>query len=138
MKTLQSHSKIYPLGLVILALIGLLWLAIRLVQNPAISEKSNDAAKDSASQVATIRPMTPQVKSELEYEIVTLLPRDAIPAIDHPEFYKVSDADSEYAPDELVIGISINGESRAYSTELLDYHEVVNDTVGGQKIVVTW
>ncbi len=72
------------------------------------------------------------------YEIVTLLPRDAIPAIDEPQFYSAEQADAEYTPDELVLGVSLNGESRAYSTSLLDRHEIVNDTVGGRKIAVTW
>ncbi len=73
-----------------------------------------------------------------EYRIVTLLPRDAIPAIDDPEFYAVAEADEEYSPTELVLGVSINGDSRAYPVGLLSSHEIVNDTVGGQKIAVTW
>lgn len=72
------------------------------------------------------------------YEIVTLLPRDAIPAIFNPRFYSAAEADAEYEPTERVLGVSINGESRAYSTSYLDRHEIVNDTVGGRKIAVTW
>jgi len=72
------------------------------------------------------------------YEIVTLLPRDAIPAIDHPRFYSAAEAGAEYEPDERVLGVSLNGESHAYSTSLLNSHEIVNDTVGGRKIAVTW
>ncbi len=75
---------------------------------------------------------------EQTYRIVTLLPRDGIPAIDNPEFYSAESADAEYAPDELILGVSINGENRAYSTSFLDSHEIVNDTVGGHKIAVTW
>ncbi len=48
------------------------------------------------------------------------------------------EADTEYAPDELVLGVSINGDHRAYSTGLLSGHEIVNDTVGGRPIAVTW
>jgi len=81
---------------------------------------------------------TPSAATERTLEIVTLLPRDAIPAIDNPRFYSVAEADEEYAPDELVLGVSLNGESRAYSTALLNSHEIVNDTVGGRKIAVTW
>ena len=76
--------------------------------------------------------------SEEEYRIVTLLPRDAIPAIDNPIFYSASEADLEYAPDELVLGVSIEGEHRAYSTSLLNGHEIVNDTIAGRPISVTW
>ena len=70
--------------------------------------------------------------------IVTLLPKDAIPSIDNPRFYDATTADSEYAPDELVLGVSFDGEARAYSTALLSGHEIVNDVVAGKPIAVTW
>jgi hypothetical protein len=73
-----------------------------------------------------------------ELEIVTLLPQDGIPAIDNPEFLSAEEADSEYAPDELVIGVNYEGDARAYSIPFLSGHEIVNDTVGGKKIAVTW
>lgn len=85
--------------------------------------KSNEAATPQPTQ---------------EYEIITLLPRDAIPSIDDPVFLTVEEADVEYAPDELVLGVNIDGDARAYSTVLLSRHEIVNDTVGGRKIAVTW
>jgi hypothetical protein len=76
--------------------------------------------------------------TERELEIVTLLPRDAIPAIDDPTFLSVEEADEQYEPDELVIGVEFDGDARAYSIPLLSSHEIVNDTVGGRKIAVTW
>ena len=86
------------------------------------------------------RPSTTLTSSDgsEEYRLVTLLPRDGIPAIDNPNFYGVAEANQEYAPTELVLGVSINGDSRAYSTSLLNGHEIVNDTVGGEPIAVTW
>ncbi|MBN2045246.1 MAG: DUF3179 domain-containing protein [Anaerolineales bacterium] len=73
-----------------------------------------------------------------QYEIVTLLPRDAIPALTHPQYYDVKQADDEYHPDEFVLGIEFNGDARAYSIGLLSRHEIVNDTVGGIHLAVTW
>ncbi len=75
---------------------------------------------------------------EPEYDIVTLLPKDAIPSIDRPRFYSIQEADAEYEPDEVVIGVEINGDARAYPVGLLSSHEIVNDTVGGHPIAVTW
>jgi hypothetical protein len=77
-------------------------------------------------------------ESDEQYEIVTLLPKDAIPYIDRPRFYSVSEADAEYEPDEIVIGVEFDGEARAYSVGLLSSHEIVNDTVAGRPIAVTW
>ncbi len=73
-----------------------------------------------------------------EYEIVTLLPKDAIPSIDNPQFQSASEADQEYDPNEQVLGVEIDGDSRAYPTGLLSSHEIVNDVVGGHPIAVTW
>jgi hypothetical protein len=73
-----------------------------------------------------------------DYTIVTLLPRDAIPAIDNPRFLSAAEADEFYDPDELIIGVELDGDARAYSIPLLSSHEIVNDTVGGRKIAVTW
>ena len=73
-----------------------------------------------------------------DYTIVTLLPRDAIPAIDNPRFRSAAEADEFYDPDELIIGVELDGDARAYSIPLLSGHEIVNDTVGGRKIAVTW
>ena len=40
--------------------------------------------------------------------------------------------------DALVLGVSINGDSRAYYIPTLSRIEIVNDTVGGQPLAVTW
>jgi hypothetical protein len=73
-----------------------------------------------------------------EYNIVTLLPPDAIPSINNPSFTDVSQADEKYDPDEMVLGVEFNGDARAYSVGLLSNHEIVNDTVGGIHLAVTW
>ncbi len=73
-----------------------------------------------------------------DLEIVTLLPRDAISAIDDPQFLSSSAAEDFYDPNELVLGVVFDGDARAYSVPFLSNHEIVNDTVGGVKIAVTW
>lgn len=105
---------------------------------PTATAALAETSEPTASLAPTERNAKPMPAAEKEYNIVTLLPRDAIPAIDSPRFYSAAEADAEYDPDELVLGVSINGESKAYSTFLLDGHEIVNDSVGGRKIAVTW
>ncbi len=75
---------------------------------------------------------------EAAAEIRTVLPFDAIPSIDNPIFVSAEKAKKFMAPDEMVIGLDINGDRRAYSVPLLSSHEIVNDVVGGKKIAVTW
>jgi hypothetical protein len=72
------------------------------------------------------------------YQIVTLLPADAIQSIDNPRFYSIAEADKEYSPEELVIGVDFDGDARAYSIEVLSSREIVNDVVNGRPIAVTW
>lgn len=73
-----------------------------------------------------------------EFKMVTLLGYDAIPAILDPEFLSAEDAQTQYRPDEQVLGLSINGDNRAYSIPMLSRHEIVNDEVGGVPLAVTW
>jgi hypothetical protein len=73
-----------------------------------------------------------------DYQIVTLLPQDAIQAIDQPKFLSVAEADEKYEPQEMILGVEFNGDARAYSVPFLSSHEIVNDTVGGVAIAVTW
>jgi hypothetical protein len=40
--------------------------------------------------------------------------------------------------DDRVIGLTFNGESRAYPVRILNQHEVINDTLGGVPVAVTW
>ena len=73
-----------------------------------------------------------------ELELVTLLGFDAIPAILNPELVTASEAEASMDRDEQVLGLSINGEHRAYSIRMLSRHEIVNDVVGGVPVAVTW
>ena len=73
---------------------------------------------------------------EVDYDRFSqLLPRDAIAPIYEPRFSSAQDAALD--PDDLVIGIKINGESRAYAIGRLSRREMVNDVVGGVPILVT-
>lgn len=55
--------------------------------------------------------------------------RDGIPAIDQPHFIDASQAD--YLNDaDRILGINLNGETKAYPIRILNYHEIVNDRFG--------
>ena len=87
----------------------------------------------------TVRVATPGEGTEpTAVKIISVLPRDAIDAILEPTFVRGDEADAQLIPASRVIGVSINGDHRAYSTAQLSSHEVVNDMVGGVPLVVTW
>ena len=64
-------------------------------------------------------------------------PKDGIPPIDDPMFEPVA-AVSNLADTEPVVGVVINGEARAYPLQVLMWHEIVNDSIGGVPVSVTF
>jgi len=60
--------------------------------------------------------------------------RDGIPPLHKPNMVKAKEADY-LADDDLVFGLFVNGDSRAYPKRILAWHEMFTDTVGGQSIV---
>ena len=64
-------------------------------------------------------------------------PKDGIPAILKPNFVKPGQTDF-LEPSDHVIGVRIGGEARAYPIKILNWHEVVNDTLNGVPIAVTF
>jgi hypothetical protein len=65
-------------------------------------------------------------------------PRDGIPPIDHPKFVPVGDADRWLKPKEPVISFETGRDQRAYPLQILIWHEIVNDDVGGQPVTVSF
>lgn len=63
--------------------------------------------------------------------------RDCIPSIDRPKF--VAAADAKFMDDnDLVLAVEHAGVLRAYPTFILDHHEIVNDTIAGTPVAITW
>ena len=71
-------------------------------------------------------------------EIRTVIPRDNIPAIDAPRFVSVDAAAGWLEEVEPVVALDIAGDARAYPLQILTWHEIVNDEVGGVPVAVTF
>ena len=71
-------------------------------------------------------------------EIRTVIPRDNIPAIDAPKFVSVDAAAGWLEDVEPVVALHIAGDARAYPLQILTWHEIVNDEVGGVPVAVTF
>jgi hypothetical protein len=65
-------------------------------------------------------------------------PPDGIPSIDNPKFISVQEASKFLEDSELVLGLNINGDIRAYPLQILVWHEIVNDEVSGVPVAVTY
>ncbi|MEL7464669.1 MAG: DUF3179 domain-containing protein [Pseudomonadota bacterium] len=60
---------------------------------------------------------------------------DGIEALNAPKMVRAIDADFMLGSDP-VLGIEVNGDARAYPLRLMAWHEMVNDTVGGEAIAL--
>jgi len=119
--------KVVGFGLIALLISYVAWIAI------GGSPRSSETVLDDRSGDENSRSSDPQ-----PLEIVTLLGFDAIRSIENPRFVEPTEADETYDSEELVLGVEIAGDARAYSVPLLSRHEIVNDVVGGKPIAITW
>jgi hypothetical protein len=64
----------------------------------------------------------------------------ALPAITDAPVKRVGEVGGVLNPNELVVGVTIGKESRAYPINMLTgpSREIINDTLGGQAIAATW
>lgn len=63
--------------------------------------------------------------------------KDGIPSLLHPSFVLAPDV-TFLQGDDRVLGISEGREAKAYPVKILNWHEIVNDRIGGRPIVVTY
>lgn len=63
--------------------------------------------------------------------------RDGIPPIDHPKMIQAEEA-SYLSDNESIFGVVINNDVRAYPYRIMDWHEMLNDTIGGQSVSLAY
>jgi plastocyanin len=64
--------------------------------------------------------------------------KDGIPSLTVPQVVSAPEANGFIAPGALVLGVVVNGEARAYPHNVLWWHEVINDVLGGKPITVSF
>ena len=64
-------------------------------------------------------------------------PRSRFVPLDNPEVV-AAEAVTFLQPDDRVLGLTVNGESRAYPVNMMTFHHVANDVVGGEPVLVTF
>jgi plastocyanin len=65
-------------------------------------------------------------------------PKDGIPSIDDPKFVTVKEADEWIQDNELVLAIIYKGIKRVYPLQIMVWHEIVNDNIAGDPILITY
>ena len=87
--------------------------------------------------------LTPALNGKSEIDLTELewggVVPDGIPPLENPGHAPADDPLADYLEDdERVIGVSINGEHRAYPLRIVNAHELVNDVLGGEPLSLTW
>lgn len=75
-------------------------------------------------------------EGELFNNFQQLLLRGQIPAIFEPKYVSANEADID--DDSWVFGVVVEEQSRAYSLNILNHHEIVNDCIGESNFAVVW
>jgi hypothetical protein len=65
-----------------------------------------------------------------------IIPRGRIASVDAPRF--VPGEKAKIPPEGWVLGVVVDGQARAYSLNLLNRHEIVNDQIGDQTFAAVW
>lgn len=113
-------------------------LAIGLLGLWSACRASPPAKPTSASLGETGSPTTlvPAPTEAPVYHYSQLLPRDGIRPIYEPEFAPADQV--PLADEELVLGVEIDGQAKAYPIAVLTAREMVNDELAGIPILATW
>jgi len=110
---------------------------------PAPRAEPGDPLHDSERAMAErLRGLFPGIEPTqrrigLDELLVGQVP-DGIPSIDAPRFVEASDAEAWLDGVEPVVVLEIAGDARAYPLQILMWHEIVNDVVGGTPVAVTF
>lgn len=64
--------------------------------------------------------------------------RDGIPSIDVPQFVTGEMADEFLHEKDLILGVVVGDEARAYPIKILNWHEIVNDRIGDVAMAITY
>ena len=104
----------------------------------APAETPFPTATPTTSPYAPSRGGTVRLADGRNAPVVRVVPRDLISAVFDPVHILAAQVGERVGNASSVIGVSIGGESVAYSVSYLSGREIVNDTVGGTPIAVTW
>lgn len=100
-----------------------------------MSSRSSGGAKEWVGEF----PNTDFSKTSIDFdEIITDGPRrDQIPPIFNPKYIPIEEA-TDIGETEPVVSVIINGDARAFPLRILLWHEIVNDTIGGVPVLVSY
>jgi hypothetical protein len=95
-------------------------------------------AADAVPTAATTLPVAYRFEELRRRTVSGGPPKDGIPSIDQPRFESPVEADDWLAPADIVFGVARGDDVKAYPQRILVWHEIVNDTIDGEPVSVTY
>ncbi len=106
---------------------------------PTVTVETAAVGTPDATSATTEAPALPRREREVDVSrIIPDVPVDAIPPLDSPLYEDAAGSARWLDDDDDVLGFVWNGDARAYPLRLMNWHEIVNETIGGRDIVVTY
>src|SRR5918995_515976 len=112
-----------------IALVALLLAVLHFFAETAIAQKAGPAL--SADEDRFLSLLQKNVASGGP-------PKDGIPAIEKPQYASAAEAEKWLVPEDVVFGVEYAGLVAAYPQRILVWHEIANETVGNEKISITY
>jgi len=105
-----------------------------------VGTKEDERDKAPLSRITKEIMITDGVKHSVPLEEILSggPPKDGIPSIDNPKFVSASEADKWLTDEEPGIAFSQGDTHRFYPYQIIVWHEIVNDTIEGQRVLVTY
>ena len=110
----------------------------------ASAEDSESSAQSASPELSAESPSpgsaegsVPSVLTEFDPDGLSIGPGSGFVVLDHPAVIPGEQA-TWLAPDELILGVIVGDEARAYPISQMAYHHIANDQIGGEPYLVTY
>ena len=135
----MDNRRVLRWGVVVAVALVAVYFVVDRPEDETTSTSASAATSSYPSNWRYEWPSTDFGKASIDFEDIISggPPKDGIPPIDNPKFKPVSEV-SNLADTEPVIGLIVNGEKKAYPLQVLMWHEIVNDEIGGVPVSVTF
>ncbi|MCI0533252.1 DUF3179 domain-containing protein, partial [bacterium] len=134
----QSTTAFIILAAILLVLIAAFVFQNSRGSNSAQENIAADPNAEYAFEREGLRTNTAKTSIPLDKVLGGGPGKDGIPALTNPKFTSVLEAGKVFRDDSLGILVTAGGETRYYPYNILVWHEIANDVVGGKPLVVTF
>lgn len=134
---MRPPGKLWTFAPITIATLTLVLAACSPDRNRSDQPQSAEREDVPSALDSPTNPAFPEPLIDLDHLVSGGPPPDGIPPIDHPKFQDAEDVDWLAATDP-VLSLTVGEETRAYPLQVMTWHEIVNDTVDGRPVAVTY